>query len=77
MKILIAEMQSFKEENSYVKRSQEKQRDLNDILLRILEERNNGEQQPVEVGTDLEVGDSAKIKKNFLPENSKIWESSP
>ena len=39
--------------------------------MQILEERNNGEQQPVEVGMDLEVGDSAKIKKTSSQKTQK------
>ena len=46
VKNLIVEFQSFKAENEQLKKAQEKQQDLNEILLQILQERNNREKPP-------------------------------
>ena len=46
VKYQIVELQSFKAENEQLKRAQEKQYELNEILLQSLQEWNNGEKPP-------------------------------
>ena len=41
MRTLIIQIQSFKVENEQLKKDQEKQHEINDMLLQILHERNN------------------------------------
>ena len=43
MRNLIIEIQSFKVDNEQLKKAQEKQQEINEILLQSLQEKNNGE----------------------------------
>ena len=72
MKNLIVELQSFKAENEQLKKAQEKQQELNEILLQILQERNNGEKTPAKAGRDPKVGDSVEIKYSSSLETQKF-----
>ena len=44
MRNLIMEIQSYKADNKQLKEAQEKQQDINEILLQILHEKNNGKE---------------------------------
>ena len=54
MKNLIVEMQSFKAKNEQLKKAQEKQQEINKMLLQILHERNNGKEQRTETRKNQE-----------------------
>ena len=62
MRNLIVEIQSFKADNEQLKRGQEKQQDINEILLQSLQEKNNGDKPQTDIGRDPNVGESAKRK---------------
>ena len=55
MKNLIFEIKSFKEDNEQLKKAQEKQWDINEILLQSLQEKNNWEKPQKEIGRAIEV----------------------
>ena len=62
MRSLIIEIQSFKEDNEKLKRDKEKNQEINQILLQILQEKNNGEKPKIEIWRDPKVGESAERK---------------
>ena len=45
MRNLIAEIESFKEDNEQLRKAQEKKQESNEILLQSLHEKNNGMEQ--------------------------------
>ena len=48
MRHLIVEIQSYKENNEQLKKAQEKQQEINEILLQSLHEKNNGKEPRTE-----------------------------
>ena len=56
MKNLIIETQSFKTENEKLKRAQKQQQEINEMLLQILHEKNNGKEQRTETKKNQENG---------------------
>ena len=71
VKNLIVELQSFKAKNEQLKKAQEKQQELNEILLQSLQERNNGGKTITKVRRDPEVGDNAERKDSSSQETQK------
>ena len=73
MKNLIIEIQRFKEDNEKLKKAQEKQQEINEILLQSLQKKNNGEKPQTEIGRDPEIPESGKRKDSSSngTENSK------
>ena len=57
---LIVEMYIFKGENEQLKRAHEKQQEINEMLVQILHNRNNGKEQRTKINKNEENGRDAK-----------------
>ena len=62
MRHLIVEIQSYKADNEQLKKAQEKQQEINEILLQSLHERNNGKEPRTETRKGPEREESAEKK---------------
>ena len=62
MRHLIVEIQSYKADNEQFKKAQEKQQEINEILLQSLHERNNGKEPRIETRKGPEREESAEKK---------------
>ena len=62
MKNLIVEIQRFKANNERLNKAQEKQQQINEILLHSLQEKNNGEKPQTKIGKDPKIPESAERK---------------
>ena len=73
MRHLIMEIQSYKGNNEQLKKAQEKQQEINEILLQSLHEKNNGKEPRTETRKGPEREESAKRKSSSSNEtqNSK------
>ena len=73
MRHLIVEIQSYKENNEQLKKAQEKQQEINEILLQSLHDKNNGKEPWTETRKGPEREESAKRKSSSSNEtqNSK------
>ena len=60
MRNLIVEIQSFKAENEQLKRAQEKQQEINKILIQILHGKNNGKEKQTKSKKSQENGQDAE-----------------
>ena len=74
MRHLIVEIQSYKADNEQLKRAQEKQQEINEILLQSLQEKNNGKEPRTETRKGPEREESAEGKDSSSNEtqNSEI-----
>jgi len=61
---LIVEIQSYKENNKQLKKAQEKQQEINEILLQSLHEKNNGKEPRTETRKGPEREESAERKSS-------------
>jgi len=71
MKNMIVELHRIKEQNEHIRRAQEKQHKLNEILLQSLQERNNGEKPQAKAEMGPEFGNSAERKRSSSQETQK------
>ena len=73
MRHLIVEIQSYKADNEQLKRAQEKQQEINEILLQSLQEKNNGKEPRTETkkGPEMEEGAEGKDSSSNETQNSK------
>ena len=70
---LIVEIQSYKANNEQLKKEQEKQQEINEILLQILHEKNNGKEPRTETrkGPEREESVERKSSSSNETENSE------
>ena len=73
MRHLIVEIQSYKADNEQLKMAQEKQQEINEILLQSLDEKNNGKEPRTETrkGPEREESDERKDISSNETQNYK------
>ena len=62
MRNLIVEIHSFKADNEQLRKAQEKQQEINEILMQSLQEKNNGENPQIKIERDPEIPKGTKRK---------------
>ena len=68
MRHLIMEIQSYKEDNEQLRKAQEKEQEINEIMLQSLHEKNNGKEPRTETRKNLEREESAERKSSSYNE---------